>query len=524
MSQTLQLPKEGERVGSGIIQSLVSTGGSAYVYKTWNENLEIHRAVKVMSPDASPDISARFQTEGRINSKLQHQNIVQCFSSGLTSGGLPYLEMEYVSGQSLADIIHKNGHIPLPVSLAISIYLLEALHYAHTVKYTLYEKQHFGLVHRDLKPLNIIITPDGNVKLMDFGIARPVDFSIHTQANTVPGTIAYLSPEACTGCDVDFRSDIYQFGLCLYELLCGSPAFPQSDLTSLLEAKSSNKYQPVETMIKTSVDRRIITFLQRCLHLDMNLRYQSAFSCLSDLRSICDSLSISCNSSSIISSFVSGNPVNYVPRKKSKFNKSSYLVISLFLIFSITAILVFVYKSSLFHFAFFQKSDTPEIITPVVITHPESTHVSFSISSPHPVPEPGRGAERSHGAQPKKAKPKKAKPVQISTVPVVPLSRPDSIADAQIYISRGQRQYGAGHVDSAVSSFQSAIKLPSQKSRQQIVRTCVYWLAKCNTLLYKKGTVPASNYLVSWQSVQNVFPATSPEYIEASTHLQEGSN
>lgn len=517
--QTLQLPKEGDKVGSGILLSLISTGGSAYIYKTWNESLEIHRAVKVMSPDAPSDVRDRFQTEGRINSKLLHPNIVQCFNFGLTSGGLPYLEMEYLSGPSLADLIHKRGPLPLPVALAISVGLLDSLSYAHTVKYTLYDKQHVGLVHRDLKPANIVIAADGNIKLMDFGIARPVDVSLHTVAGTVPGTVAYMSPEACAGGDVDFRSDLYQFGLCLYEFLCGQAAFPQPDLTSLLEAKASNKYQPIENQIK-NIDRRVLPPLRRCLQLDPKERYQSAHSCLVELRTIYDALCPSMPPNQLLLSFLDGKPItsNTGRANLSRIAKPATYVVSALVLLFLAAFAVLRYGSTL-------AQSFRQVVSSISVQQKPSA----SAVAPQPAPDTAKALDTVSApiAHPQPQKPVRATPVTNQKPPAVRIR--DSVPaispeDALFYIEQGKQQYNTGRLNEAFTSFQTALKMPSQQPRQQTVRTCVYWSARCNSALYKQGSIPASNYHASWRSVLNVFPANSPEHIEAAEHLQEAQN
>ncbi|MDR0305777.1 MAG: serine/threonine protein kinase [Chitinispirillales bacterium] len=277
--QTLQLPREGDKIGSGIVLSLISTGGSAAVYKTWVEALELHRAVKVMHPDATEDIRDRIKTEARISSKLVHPNIVHVYHYGETAAGLPFLEMDFVSGHTLAALIAKRGALPLPIALAVVLGTLEGLHYAHTVNYTLYGVAHTSVMHRDIKPANVILSIDtGFARLMDFGIARPVEVSIHTVADTVPGSVRYMPPEACAGGDCDMRSDIYQIGLLLYECVRGLPAFGQTDLTSLLAAKSASTYAPVET------DRRAALIIEKCMQHDPAKRYQSALECLWDVR------------------------------------------------------------------------------------------------------------------------------------------------------------------------------------------------------------------------------------------------
>jgi serine/threonine-protein kinase len=308
--QFIQLPREGERVGTGIILSLISTGGFGAVYKTWIDTLELHRAVKVMHPDADAETRERMKTEARISSKLVHQNIAHVYNYGETAAGLPYLEMDFVNGLTLAALIEKRGALPLPVAFAIASATLEALHYAHTINYTFNGTQHIGVMHRDIKPANVMISNDtGSAKLMDFGIARPETVSIHTKAGTMPGTLNYMSPEAYVEGDCDLRSDLYQIGLLLYECISGHPAFPQTNRVALTNAKATNQYEPLNT------DYRAAAIVEKCLKLDPEKRYQTAQDCLADVRALYSALCRRVPPEQIIKSFLTGCPI---PKTKPK--------------------------------------------------------------------------------------------------------------------------------------------------------------------------------------------------------------
>lgn len=517
--QTVKLPQEGERLGSGIVLSLISTGGSAYVYKTWAEAMEIHRAVKVMAPDAEPDVRDRFSTEARINSKLIHPNIVHCYNFGQTAGGLPYLEMEYISGPSLASVISKRGALPVPVALVVTLGLLDALTYAHTVKYTLYDKQHVGIIHRDLKPANIIINGEGIPKLMDFGIARPVDFSIHTVAGTVPGTIAYMSPEACAGGDLDFRSDIFQVGICLYEMLSGVPAFPQTDLTSLLAAKGEGKVQPLEALVR-GLSLPVLSFVRKCLALNPADRFESAQTCLTALRALLTPAEIA-SSEETIQAFLEGRKPASTDGTNLPGKSRVRFVMALAAGLLIIAGAAFFLISS----GLLSPSRLPvQVSTPVI-------PASLPVQAPAPVLNPSvspltdPSAVRSAGTSrvPDKvsrssspAAPKTLLKAQDTAVKAVP---PQDLALAALEEGRGLLT--SGRLNDALASFQKALRLPTQRPRQEIVRQCVYGSAQCNSALYSRGEVPVSNLKAAWQSVLNTFPAASPEYSEASARLKE---
>ena len=187
--------KEPIALASGTIAGILGTGGMARVYKIWNEKLEVFRAVKILLPTQQKDLKNRFETEVKITAKLHHPNIVEIYSVGEWNG-LPYIEMELVEGDSLEAIIGRYGKLPFSVCSATAIFVARALVYAHGQEFLLYGKNYHGVIHRDLKPANIMISKSGEVKLMDFGIARPTEASLHTVEGNIVGTMQYLSPGA----------------------------------------------------------------------------------------------------------------------------------------------------------------------------------------------------------------------------------------------------------------------------------------------------------------------------------------
>ena len=215
-SANLGLPDGSERVamGSGTITSLISRGGTALVYEIWNSELEMKRAVKLLHPDHLDESLERFETEIKITAKLRHPNIVEIYAVGKWHD-LPYIEMERIDGDTIEDLLRRVGALPIEVCTAIGIMVARALYHAHNHKYMIYGKEYHGIIHRDLKPANIMVDRDGSVKLMDFGIAKPVAASARTMEGVVFGTMQYLSPEQLQSGDVDARSDIYSFGAVL---------------------------------------------------------------------------------------------------------------------------------------------------------------------------------------------------------------------------------------------------------------------------------------------------------------------
>ena len=196
--------------------SLLGAGGMARVYVATDRVLERQVAVKVLSPSDAQDplFVERFRREARAAARLNHPNIVAVFDSG-SDADQPYLVMEYVPGQSLAQLLHRQGRLVPRQAVELAIQVCAALAAAHAQ----------GLVHRDIKPANVLISPDGQVKVTDFGIVKASAATTLTGTGTVLGTPAYLSPEQAQGHPVDARSDLYGLGCVLYELVCGSPPF-----------------------------------------------------------------------------------------------------------------------------------------------------------------------------------------------------------------------------------------------------------------------------------------------------------
>ncbi len=235
------IPKIGERIDDNVIVEAIAEGGMARVYKVKNESLEVFRVIKLLKLSSEID-NDRFVTEARISANLNHPNIIQCYRFGKFKGKIPYIEMEYVDGVSLYYLINSNGRIPIPVVLSVAHFICKALQALHNCSYTLYNVQRFGVVHRDIKPANILISRKGEVKLGDFGIAKPRDLSIHTSAIQVVGSIFYLSPEQLRKDELDFRSDIYSLGCVIYEMITAKKAFDQSNISDIVVAKINNSY------------------------------------------------------------------------------------------------------------------------------------------------------------------------------------------------------------------------------------------------------------------------------------------
>jgi serine/threonine protein kinase len=272
------------RLGSGYITALLGKGGMANVYEIWNPELEIHRAVKLIHPTATDLDKERFETEMRITAKLHHPQIVEIHGVGKWNG-LSYLEMEKLDGKTLKEFIEDRGALPIPVCTSIGIMICEALKHAHEMKYILYGEEYHGVIHRDLKPSNIMICSSGMVKLMDFGIARPVTASFHTTDGTVVGTIHYLPPEQLKGGTLDQRTDIYALATTLYETLTGIRAFPEKNLSKLMVEKTKNHFTPLHEF-RVEIPGELVNVIHRCMHYNPDKRVASAQKLLERLEKI----------------------------------------------------------------------------------------------------------------------------------------------------------------------------------------------------------------------------------------------
>ena len=256
---------------------MIGTGGMADVFVAEDTRLARQVAIKVLRSDLARDPSfvARFRKEALAAAGLNHPGIVAVYDSG--DEPAPYIVMELISGHTLRELIHKGERVPLKRALEIGEGILAALEYSH----------HSGIVHRDIKPANIMITDHGDVKVMDFGIARALADLGATLTSTwnVVGTAQYLSPEQALGEVADLRSDIYSTGCLLYEVLTGQPPFTgETPVSIAYQHVSGNLIVPSTIVPELPVG--IDTLLMVALAKSPDDRYQSAGLMLDDLYKI----------------------------------------------------------------------------------------------------------------------------------------------------------------------------------------------------------------------------------------------
>jgi serine/threonine protein kinase len=205
--------------GRYVVERLLGNGGMAQVYLTRDEILDRHVALKVLRDQYAEDdeFIQRFRREARSAASLSHPNIVSIYDQGRSEDGAYYIAMEYVPGDTLKERIRREGSLESTEAVRMTLQITNALSEAH-------EK---GVIHRDIKPQNVLVTEKGDVKVTDFGIARAVasTSSVTTATGAVLGTAAYMSPEQASGEPVGYQSGLYSLGVVLYEMLTGSPPY-----------------------------------------------------------------------------------------------------------------------------------------------------------------------------------------------------------------------------------------------------------------------------------------------------------
>jgi eukaryotic-like serine/threonine-protein kinase len=269
----------GTRLGSYEIVSAIGAGGMGEVYRATDRNLKRQVAIKVLPIALAGEAErlARFQREAEVLAALNHPNIAHIH--GLEdAGGTPALVMELVEGPTLAERI-AQGAIDLGDALLIARQIAEALEAAHEQ----------GIIHRDLKPANIKVRADGTVKVLDFGLAKAMDpdrasssnglnsptISMHaTQAGSILGSAAYMSPEQAAGKPVDKRSDLWAFGVVLLEMLTGSQVFEGETVSHVIA--SVLKDDPNWTRLPADTPAPVRRLLRRCLEKDRKHRLADA--------------------------------------------------------------------------------------------------------------------------------------------------------------------------------------------------------------------------------------------------------
>ena len=268
------------RVISGryVVQAIVGTGGMAVVYRAFDKKKNRVVAIKVLRPEYESDeeFVRRFSREAEAASKVSHENIVNMLDVG-TDGDLRYIVMEYVDGQTLKDMIRQQGCISPDTAIRMTIRILAAVDHAHRN----------GIVHRDIKPQNILVDSDGRVKVADFGIARlkaaqttRVDDG---QGVSALGSVHYFSPEQARGEIADEKSDLYSVGVVMYEMLTGQVPFDGETSVSVA-LKHVHEMPKSMREHRANISKALDEVVMRALSKDAAKRYQTAAEMAADLR------------------------------------------------------------------------------------------------------------------------------------------------------------------------------------------------------------------------------------------------
>ena len=247
------------------VGELLGRGGMAEVYLATDRVLDRPVAFKVLGGWLANDATfvERFRREALAAARISHPNLVAVFDAG-SEDGVHYIVMEHVPGETLADVLRKEGRLHPNRATRIAASVADALGVAHAAR----------IVHRDVKPANVMLTPDGRTKLMDLGIARNIDGESITHASSILGTAGYVSPEQARGDPVDHRSDIYSLGCVLYEMLTGRQPFEAQDPLAMAY-KHVHEAPVPPTSLEPSIPPALEAVTLRAMEKEPAARFQS---------------------------------------------------------------------------------------------------------------------------------------------------------------------------------------------------------------------------------------------------------
>jgi eukaryotic-like serine/threonine-protein kinase len=256
------------------ILDTIGKGGMAIVYRAIDTRTGHSVAIKVLRPEFNQDeeFLNRFQREAEAASKVSHHNIVNLLDVGM-DGDSRYLVMEYVQGKTLKEVIRQKGKLPYTTAAQIAIRILSALQHTHKN----------GIIHRDIKPQNILVQSEGHIKVADFGIARMANSSTLTKGESVMGSVHYFSPEQAAGENVAETSDIYSVGVVMYEMLTGQVPFDGDSPVAVAMQHLHNMPRPISEL-SPDVPAAVAHVVTVAMEKEPRYRYQSALEMATDLK------------------------------------------------------------------------------------------------------------------------------------------------------------------------------------------------------------------------------------------------
>ncbi|MGA9666713.1 MAG: serine/threonine-protein kinase [Gallionella sp.] len=273
-------------------------GAMGVVYKARDPLIDRVVAIKTinlgLAMDEKEEYEGRFYQEAKAAGRLNHPNIVTIYDVG-KSGDVAYIAMEFLEGRELRDIMNERGVLPVEQVLDVTAQVALGLQYAH---------EH-GIVHRDVKPSNIMLVRDGHAKITDFGIARMASSAVRTQTGMVLGSPKYMSPEQVMGKEIDQRSDIFSLGVMLYEMLTGHAPFDGENVNAIMY-QTLNVIPAPPNFVNPAVPEMVNFIVAKALAKGLEDRYQNARDFAADLRSCRDTLPRSGQSIDVSIPFIAG--------------------------------------------------------------------------------------------------------------------------------------------------------------------------------------------------------------------------
>ena len=255
------------------LQERIGAGGMSTVYLAFDETLERQVAIKMLHADMSHDDAAleRFRREARSAARLQHPHVVTVIDAG-EDDGQPFIVFEYVPGETLKERIRRVGRLPVAEAIAYAIEIGRALTAAHAER----------IVHRDVKPQNVLIDPEGRAKVTDFGIARSLELDGLTAAGRVLGTTDYVAPEQAIGEGATEQSDVYSLGICLWEMLTGDVPFKAANQVGVA-MKHVREPLPDVQHLRPEVSSVLASVVDRATRKELRNRYATVDAMVHDL-------------------------------------------------------------------------------------------------------------------------------------------------------------------------------------------------------------------------------------------------